>query len=403
MKNFRNLLCVAVMLIVTANVFAQKASELVYTDVAELIKNGTVQILGKGFDNGADSLLYARLPADMQGKIRKAVIDLGRNSAGIAIRFSTNAKCIGAQWTLVNNFNMAHMPGTGIRGLDIYSYSERGEWAFVGTAQPNGKNSRNVFIRRMEGKDTDYIMYLPLYDGIKTLSIGVDSGAVIKAPINNVLLPSDQRKPIVVYGTSVTQGGCASRPGLVYTSVLGRKMNREFINLGFSGNGRMDKIMADKIATIDASAYVIDCLGNCNYNIIKDSTDYFIRKIASENPDVPVYMISNYYYPYQHADKQFRIDLTDENALWYAKYLKFRKEGLNNLRFISVNGVKMVPQEGDVKLSENPKTKHIDLSGDLKKSAAGPDNESTVDGVHLTDVGFLRLAEFLYKELKEIK
>ena len=130
-------------------------------------------------------------------------------------------------------------------------------------------NSRNVFIRRMEGKDTDYIMYLPLYDGIKTLSIGVDSGAVIKAPINNVLLPSDQRKPIVVYGTSVTQGGCASRPGLVYTSVLGRKMNREFINLGFSGNGRMDKIMADKIATIDASAYVIDCLGNCNYNIIK--------------------------------------------------------------------------------------------------------------------------------------
>jgi hypothetical protein len=122
MKNFRNLLCVAVMLIVTANVFAQKASELVYTDVAELIKNGTVQILGKGFDNGADSLLYARLPADMQGKIRKAVIDLGRNSAGIAIRFSTNAKCIGAQWTLVNNFNMAHMPGTGIRGLDIYSY-----------------------------------------------------------------------------------------------------------------------------------------------------------------------------------------------------------------------------------------------------------------------------------------
>ena len=90
MKNFRNLLCVAVMLIVTANVFAQKASELVYTDVAKLIKNGTVQILGKGFDNGADSLLYARLPADMQGKIRKAVIDLGRNSAGIAIRFSTN-------------------------------------------------------------------------------------------------------------------------------------------------------------------------------------------------------------------------------------------------------------------------------------------------------------------------
>lgn len=403
MKKFFNLVGLVAIMLVASNVFAQKASELVYTDVAQLIKDGTVQILGKGFDNGADSLLFSRLPADVKGRIRKSVWDLGRNSAGIAIRFSTNAKCIGAQWTLVNNFNMAHMPGTGIRGLDIYSYSDNGSWAFVGTAQPNGKNSRNVFIRRMEGKNTDYIMYLPLYDGIEKLSIGVDSGAVISAPIKPVLLPSKEKKPIVVYGTSVTQGGCASRPGMVYTSILGRRMDREFINLGFSGNGRMDKLMADKISTIDASAYVVDCLGNCNYNIIKDSTEYFIRKIASEHPDVPVYMINNYYYPYQHADKQFRIDLTDENALWYALYLKFRSEGLTNLRFISVNGVEMVPQEGDVKLSENPKTKHIDLSGNLEKSAAGPDNESTVDGVHLTDVGFLRLAEFLYKELKEIK
>lgn len=403
MKTFRNLLTLAAVLIVTANAFAQKASELIYKDVAELIKNGTVQILGKGFDNGADSLLYARLPADMQDRIRKSVWNLGRNSAGIAIRFSTNAKCIGAQWTLVGNVNMAHMPGTGIRGLDIYSYSESGGWAFVGTAQPNGKNSRNVFIRRMEGKNTDYIIYLPLYDGIEKLSIGVDSGAVISAPIKNVLLPSEQRKPVVVYGTSVTQGGCASRPGMVYTSILGRKMNREFINLGFSGNGRMDKLMADKIASIDAAAYVIDCLANCTYKIIQDSTEYFIKKIASEHPNVPVYMVSNYYYPYQHADKQFREDLTNENALWYALYLKFKKEGLTNLRFISANGVKMVPQEGDMKLSENPKTKHIDLSGNLQKAPSGPDTEGTVDGVHLTDVGFLRLAEFLYNELKEIK
>lgn len=134
-------------------VWGQKASDLVYTDARELM------LINQGFDN--TELYYSRLPLDMKDAIRKAVWDLGLNSAGLAIRFSTNAKAIGARWTLLNNFNMAHMAGTGIRGIDLYFLDENDTWRFIGTAQPNGKESSNVFVRNMSGQMRDYMAYLP--------------------------------------------------------------------------------------------------------------------------------------------------------------------------------------------------------------------------------------------------
>ena len=158
---------------------------------------------------------YSRLPADCKDEIRKAVWDLGLNSAGLAIRFSSDSKCLGAEWTLLNNFHMAHMPGTGIRGIDLYTLNDEGTWCFIGTAQPNGKDSRNVFVRNMDGSQREYMAYLPLYDGVESLSIGIDSTATISAPR---VQTHQSRKPIVFYGTSITQGGCASRPGKNYSN-----------------------------------------------------------------------------------------------------------------------------------------------------------------------------------------
>jgi lysophospholipase L1-like esterase len=267
------------------------------------------------------------------------------------------------------------MTPTGVRGLDLYSLTD-GEWLFVGAGQPNGKNSRNVFIRRMNGDMREYIMYLPLYDGVIDLAIGIDSTAVIEQPQVMDLVPSAQDLPIVFYGTSVTQGGCATRPGMAYPSIIGRKLHKETINLGFSGNGRMDKCLGEKIAKIPASMYVIDCLANCTSKIVKDSTEHFIRAIVEANPDVPVLMVSNYCYPYQYLDAQFHIDTQEENAIWKEFAQKFRKEGYN-VRYIDAYA-----------------------KGNMKKSPIGPDHEGTVDGVHMTDVGFQRFAKFLMKYIK---
>lgn len=377
MKNIFKQMIVAAAILVSAGAFAQKSSQLKYYDVREL----GLPVLGKGFqdcvrenDTISDGY-FTRLPADLQGVVRKAVWDLGQNSAGLAVRFRTNSKCIGAAWKPLNNFGMSHMTPTGVRGLDLYSLTD-GQWLFVGAGQPNGKNSRNVFIRKMNGDMREYIMYLPLYDGVIDLAIGIDSTAVIEKPQVVDLVPSARNLPIVFYGTSVTQGGCATRPGMAYPSIIGRELHRETINLGFSGNGRMDKCLGEKIAGIPASMFVIDCLANCTSQIVKDSTEHFIRAIVEANPDVPVLMVSNYCYPYQYLDAQFHKDTQEENAIWKEFARKFRKEGYN-VRYIDAYA-----------------------KGNMKKSPIGPDHEGTVDGVHMTDLGFQRFAKFLMKYIK---
>lgn len=380
--NFRIL--ILGLLLVSFEAAGQKASELEYYDVREL----GLPVIGKGFtdcirqnDTVSDGY-YTRLPASVQNSIRKAVWDLGQNSSGIAVRFRSDSKCIGAKWKLLNNFSMAHMAATGIRGLDLYALGEDNEWHFAGTAQPNGKESRNVFIRKMDGRMREYLMYLPLYDGVISLEIGIDSTASLLMPENPDLLPLSAENPaegaILIYGTSVTQGGCATRPGMSFTSILERWLHRQTINLGFSGNGRMDKIMADEIAKVPASVYVIDCLANCDYDIVRDSTEYFIRTIAEANPQTPILMLSNYCYPYHWLDAQFREDAAKENALWKEFCDKLRKEGYKNI-------------------------KYIDLYSEcnMKKSAIVPDHEGTVDGVHMTDLGFLRYAETLLPYLEK--
>lgn len=380
--NFKIL--ILAMLMASFEAAGQKASELKYCDVREL----GLPVIGRGFadcirenDTVSDGY-YTRLPASMQGKVRKAVWDLGQNSSGIAVRFRSDSKCIGARWKLLNNFGMAHMAATGVKGLDLYALGDDNQWHFAGTAQPNGKVSSNVFIRKMDGRMREYLIYLPLYDGVTSLEIGIDSTAGIMQPENPSLLPPVAENPaegaILVYGTSVTQGGCATRPGMSFTSILERKLHRQTINLGFSGNGRMDGIIAEAIARVPASVYVIDCLANCTYDIIRDSTEYFIRTIAEANPQTPILMLSNYCYPYHWLDAQFREDAAKENALWKEFCDRLRKEGYKNIRY-------------------------IDLYSDcnMKKSAIGPDHEGTVDGVHMTDLGFLRYAETLLPYLEK--
>lgn len=348
------------LLLMTVSVFAQKASELKYVNVEEF-----AVLLNQGYDNTA--MRYSRLPQDCQDQIRKAVWDLGLNSAGLAIRFSSDSQCLGASWTLLNNFHMSHMPGTGIRGIDLYTMMEDGSWHFVGTAQPNGKESRNVFVRNMDGSHREYLAYLPLYDGVETLSIGIDSTATIAPPR---VTTHQSRKPIVFYGTSITQGGCASRPGMCYTNILGRWLDCETINLGFSGNARMDFVMVDVISRVDASEYVIDCLPNCTAQIIRDSAYTFLSALAKARPDTPIHMVENPMTPDRVVNQRTAKDIVEKNAEWNAIYRRLRKEGYRNLNYIKA------------------------------ENFSGTDGEETVDGAHLTDMGFMRMAEALKKELK---
>ncbi|MDD3033572.1 MAG: SGNH/GDSL hydrolase family protein [Bacteroidales bacterium] len=362
MRKFSILLITLSLTLFVTRATAQKPENMKYTDAKELM------LLGKGFTN-TDSY-YTRLPVDLKDEIRPEVWSLGKNSAGLAVRFSSNSTAIAVKWTVMNNFRMNHMPETGIKGVDLYTLEDDGKWYYMGTGRPTGKENSSVLISNMEAKQREYIAYLPLYDGTEKLEIGVDSTANLTKPQRDVLVKKDNDDAILIYGTSITQGGCASRPGMVYSSIIGRMLGREVINLGFSGNAKMDKSLAKAICRVNTNTIVLDCLPNTTAQMLRDSAYTFIRMILDAKPAAKIYMVENPRFPYLRYNKERIKELSEEDLVWKSIYERFRKEKCRNIYYIK------------------------------GKELAGTDNEATVDGVHMTDLGFLRYAIELCKYIR---
>ncbi len=254
----------------------------VTADSIKYVNATEFQIIGKGFTNTKNA--YDRLPASLEGKTRPAVWSLSKNCSGLAVRFRTNSPVIAARWEVTSDVTMYHFAPTGIKGVDLYGL-RNGEWQFISSGGPREKITTAVLVDHMDGTYREYMLYLPLYDGLEKLEIGVGE----KAEIGNPLVDSPQKsKPVVFYGTSITQGGCASRTGMSYTSQLSRKLNRQVINLGFSGNGQLDLEIAEVMADIDASCFVIDCLPNSSIEQINEKYEPFLEIIRKKNPDTPI-------------------------------------------------------------------------------------------------------------------
>ena len=240
-----------------------------------------------------DSLpFFSRIPYFLKPTTREAVWNLGQNSAGIAVRFRSDSPVIAVKWENTFNNSMKHMAPVGIKGLDLYCFID-GKWRFVNSAQPSGKTNQWQIISGMDATEREYMLYLPLYDGIHSLQIGVAAPSHIGQPS----LPyPDTRKPIVFYGSSITQGACASRPGMAATNLIGRKLNVETINLGFSGNAFIDYEVAEMMAHVDASAYVLDYVPNASPEQILEDLQ---KQIQTDFPAVPS---TSYEVKYVHPD-----------------------------------------------------------------------------------------------------
>ncbi|MCL1933311.1 MAG: SGNH/GDSL hydrolase family protein [Candidatus Azobacteroides sp.] len=320
-------------------------------------------LLGKISD--ATETRYERLPAGLKDLSRPLVWSLEKNTAGLAIRFCTDSRQISVRWETLNDFTMNHMAPTGIKGLDLYCL-ENDEWTYVNTARPVAKKSEATVISNMEKKERELMLYLPLYDGIVSIEIGIDSSAFIGQP--KIDLPR-RTNPVVAYGTSILQGGCASRPGMAYTNILSRKLNREVINLGFSGNGQLDYEIAELMAECDASLYILDFMPNVNVEQINEKTEKFYRILRDKRPDTPIVFIEEPIFPPAKYDLDMQSKVRELNEVLHTVFdgLKAKKE--NNIRLISSAGM------------------------------IGTDGEATVDGIHFTDLGFLRYAEYLYPQI----
>src|SRR4051812_39703455 len=225
---------------------------------------------------------FDRLPARAEGLVRDPVWGPGRQSAGLCVRFVTDAPEIKARWTLISRqLALPHMAATGVSGLDLYARLDgRWRWAGVGRPEQAPTNTATPAAGPPGGR-REYRLYLPLYDGVSAVEIGLPEGrSLAEAPPR----PSGQERPIVVYGTSITQGGCASRPGMAHTAILGRRLDRPVINLGSSGDGKIEPELAGSLAELDPAAYVLDCLPNMTAEEVEARVEPFVGALRAAAP-----------------------------------------------------------------------------------------------------------------------
>ncbi|MGE3878233.1 MAG: SGNH/GDSL hydrolase family protein [Planctomycetota bacterium] len=314
---------------------------------------------GQGFPGSADA--WVRLPAAAADTVPKPVWELAQDSAGIAVRFVTDSQSIRARWTLRRDrIALPHMAASGASGLDLYR-REGERWRWLAATQPKAKQNSVELIRFADkaSQPAEYLCYLPLYNGVESFEIGVDDGATLEPAAPR---PAT-RKPIVFYGTSITQGASASRPGMCHVAILGRRLDRETINLGFSGNGRMELALADLLAGIDAAIYVVDCLPNMSPEQVGERAEPFVRRLRERRPGVPILLVEDRTFANAHALPKRADDHRRRRAALRAAYDRLRAAGFDRLDY---------------------------LGGDR---LLGDDDDATVDSSHPSDLGFFRQAD----------
>jgi lysophospholipase L1-like esterase len=286
------------------------------------------------------------------------------------VRFITDAGTISARWTLrFESLAMNHMPATGVSGLDLYG-KENGQWHWVGVGRPeHSPTNQQALVGGLAPGTREYLLYLPLYNGVRSVQIGIaPSAKLFKAPP----WPPEKAKPIFFYGTSITQGGCAARPGMAYPAIIGRRLDWPTINLGFSGNGQMEPEVGRFISELDSSVFVLDCLPNLSPALVTERTEPMVEALRKARPDTPIVLVENIAYQNGVLVPGNRQGYLTKNEALRAAYERLLAKGITNLYYVP--GEKLL----------------------------GEDGEATVDGTHPTDVGFLRIAEALTPALRGI-
>ena len=313
---------------------------------------------GRAWPTAERKRWFDRFPASAEGKVTDAVWGLSRDSAGMIVRFRTDASTIWADYTLFRDrLALPNMTAIGASGLDLYARDARGAWRWVGVTRPAAKVVRQSIVAGLAPGLREYALYLPLYNGVENLSLGVPPDARFET-----IAPRPD-PPIVFYGTSITHGASASRPGMPHPAILGRRLDRPVINLGFSGNGRMDAAVGEFLITIDAAVYVIDCLPNMAPADVKLKCVPLVNQIRAAKPNTPIVLVEDRRFTNAWILPQRDRLHTDNHAALRECFTALQKAGVKGLFYL----------EGD------------DLLGD--------DAEAATDGSHPSDLGFVHQAD----------
>lgn len=328
-------------------------------------------VQGQAFSDAHRGGFYHRMPSEVEKSLRPVVWSLSRQSAGLSICFTTDAREIRVKYVVKGNKAMAHMPATGVSGIDLYTHNRNGEEIWLAGRYSFGDTITYEFsplsIENEKGEHR-YNLFLPLYNEVEWMQIGTNADA------NFRFEPLNIEKPILAYGTSICQGACASRPGMAWTNILQRRMGRNIINWGFSGSAFLESEVIELMSKVDAKAYIIDAMPNAymlNAEILKDTIMKAVHKLRAARPETPILLVDHLGYPHGKAIENRRRDEQHAHNVLREVYGLLSADGVCDLHYLSARDIAM-PQD------------------------------ATVEGIHASDYGMWVYANAYEKKLRTI-
>lgn len=327
----------------------------------------------QGFAFNDENTHYCRLPASIKPLLeqeRPQLLELMRHTAGGALRFSTDSREIRIRAELDGPAYMSHMTPAGQCGFDCYLRSPgQSDWFMAGVTKfpIHNRSYECCIFSQPESRLWEVMIYFPLYIGMNKIEVGIRDKAEIKR-----CSEFTQTGSIAVHGTSITQGGCASRPGMTYPAILGRLLDCEIYNFGFSGNGVANPCLASEIASIsDLRLLIVDIEENAGPdNLLKKNLPAFLDIVRKAKPHLPVLVLSGASMPRERWDMEYLQKKISWSEFQRSEIMRRRENGDIRMHFID--------------------GRQIDLE------------DATVDGIHLTDLGFHKIANALALAIRQL-
>ena len=345
-------------LLIAGHAFAQKT---VYHGAADLT------VIGKAIPT---TKAFTRIDTSAYRFNDKVIDEYACHSTGLAVLFATDSPFIKAKWQTSPANASENMTAIAQKGLDLYIRQD-GEWVFAGVGRPNMTEGpeyaehSGTIVKDMAPGRKECLLYLPLYDRLDSLFIGVEEGSYVE-PVENPF-----RYRIVVKGSSVTHGLAASRPGMSYAARFGRNNGLYCFNLGFSGKSKLQKEYAEYLADVEADAFIFDAFSNPSAELIHENFDQFVDIIRAAHPDKPLIFM-------QTERRESR------NFDTWREDFEAKKQAA-----------------AEEEIRERMKTdKHIYFL--TSEDFLGHDHIATSDGSHPTDLGFTRMLDSIEPKILKI-
>lgn len=309
---------------------------------------------------------YLRVSREIAKTVNEGVAELCASTSGVRIRFCTDSPYIAIKAVFPWVWKFPFMPLTGSNGFDLYQ-EIGGQQFLTGAYIPPMDEEKGfdgiVYTKNSQEAMINYVLNFPLYNPVTKLYIGLKEGSRIERPDSYI-----NKKPVVFYGSSITQGGCASRPGNIYQNVLSRALNMDYLSLGFSGSARGEKEIAEYMAELDMCAFVSGYDDNApDSEYLKKTHFALYETVRSKKPELPYIMVSH---PCQGVINEAVL----RRKIIMESYIKALDRGDKNVYFID---------------------------GDSLFAGYEYDNCS-VEGSHPNDLGFYRIAQGMLPILRSI-